>query len=416
VVNRIVELDRRRLVKYPGNYGRYLELSTRQHEQLAAAERRRQNLLRRELEWLRRGAMARSTKQKARKQRVAELQQLSYDSGQESVAMALAGRRLGKKVLEASGLSKRYGDLQLFEDVEFSLVPGDRIGIIGPNGAGKSTLLDILAGLTEADEGTVVWGSTVELGYYDQLNRGLDESARVIDFINDIAPLIRTDDGRRVEAAQMLKWFLFPRPQQQAYISALSGGERRRLYLLSVLARRPNVVFLDEPTNDLDIQTLTVLEQFMDHFQGCLVVVSHDRYFLDRNVDFLATFEKGSMSSRYPGPFSNYQRRRQEQMAAGKVDRPGKEDRLKRAAGGRGRTAEVGKTARKLSWKEARELERVEGRITELEQEKERLSQEINEAGGDYALLGKLAEQLKGVEAELDETMERWLVLSEMAQ
>jgi ATP-binding cassette subfamily F protein uup len=185
VVNRIVELDRRRLVKYPGNYGRYLELSTVRHEQMAAAERKRQNLLRRELEWLRRGAMARSTKQKARKQRVEELQRLQHDSGQENVAMALAGRRLGKKVLEASGLSKRYGELQLFEGVEFSLVPGDRIGIIGPNGAGKSTLLDILAGLTEADEGAVVWGSTVELGYYDQLNRGLDESARVIDFAAD---------------------------------------------------------------------------------------------------------------------------------------------------------------------------------------------------------------------------------------
>jgi ATP-binding cassette subfamily F protein uup len=324
--------------------------------------------------------------------------------------------------LEASGLSKRYGELQLFEGVEFSLVPGDRIGIIGPNGAGKSTLLDILAGLTEADEGAVVWGSTVELGYYDQLNRGLDESARVIDFINDIAPLIRTDgsrrvdDGRRVEAAQMLEWFLFPRPQQRAYISALSGGERRRLYLLSVLAQRPNVLFLDEPTNDLDIQTLTVLEQFMDHFQGCLVVVSHDRYFLDRNVDYLATFEKGSMSSRYPGPFSNYLRRRQEQIMAGKEVRPDEEDKSGLAGRGRGEGAVAGKTARKLSWKEARELERVEGRITELEQQKERLSREINEAGGDYALLGELAERLEGVEAKLEEQMERWLVLSEMAQ
>jgi ATP-binding cassette subfamily F protein uup len=412
VVNRIVELDRRQLVNYPGSYGRYLELSTRRQEQLAATERKRQNLLRRELAWLQRGAMARSTKQKARKQRVQELQQLRYNSGQDSVAMALAGRRLGKKVLEAHGLSKGYDNLRLFEDVDFSLDPGDRIGIIGPNGAGKSTLLDILAGWTEADAGEVIWGQTVELAYYDQLNRGLDESMRVIDFINDIAPLIRTDDGRRVEAAQMLEWFLFPRPQQRATISALSGGERRRLYLLSVLARRPNVLFLDEPTNDLDIQTLTVLEEFMDHFQGCLVVVSHDRYFLDRNVDFLATFENGSMSTRYPGPFSNYQQRRRAQAAAGEEDEPEEKSRSDRATEKEEQTRDRS-PARKLSWKEARELEGLEARIGELEQEKQQLSEEVNQAGGDYALLGALAERLEQVETELDQAMARWLVLSE---
>jgi ATP-binding cassette subfamily F protein uup len=412
VVNRIVELDRRQLVNYPGNYGRYLELSTQRQEQLAAAERKRQNLLRRELEWLRRGAMARSTKQKARKERVQELQQLNYDSGRENVAMALAGRRLGKKVLEARGLSKRYGDLQLFEDVDLTLNPGDRIGIIGPNGAGKSTLLDILAGQTQADSGEVIWGQTVELAYYDQLNRGLDKSLRVIDTINEIAPLVRTDDGRRVEAAQMLEWFLFPRPQQQAIISALSGGERRRLYLLSVLVRQPNVLFLDEPTNDLDIQTLTVLEQFMDHFQGCLVVVSHDRYFLDRNVDFLATFERGSMSTRYPGPFSNYQLRRQ--ALAAENDNSVEEKAEVGRETGKDKRAAPAQAERKLSWKEARELEQLEGQIAELEKEKERLSREVNGAGGDYELLGELAQQLDQAETELNEVMERWLVLSEM--
>ncbi len=412
VVNRIVELDRRQLINYPGSYSRYLELSTRRQEQLAAAERKRQNLLRRELAWLQRGAMARSTKQKARKQRVEELQQLRHDSGQDTVAMALAGRRLGKKVLEARGLSKRYDNLRLFENVDFALEPGDRIGIIGPNGAGKSTLLDILAGWTEADAGEVVWGQTVELAYYDQLNRGLDESARVIDFINDIAPLIRTDDGRRVEAAQMLTWFLFPRRQQQAYISALSGGERRRLYLLSVLARRPNVLFLDEPTNDLDIQTLTVLEEFMDHFQGCLVVVSHDRYFLDRNVDYLATFEKGSMSTRYPGPFSNYLEKKQAPATDGEEKSADEDAQNGRAVKKMARST-AGPRTGKLSWKEARELEQLEARIAELEQEKQQLGQDVNEAGGDYELLGELAARLEGVEAELEEVMERWLVLSE---
>jgi len=320
VVNRIVELDRRQLVSYPGNYQRYLELRTTRHERMAATERKRQNLLRRELEWLRRGAMARSTKQKARKTRIEELQRIHLDRGDENVAIALGARRLGKKVLEANGLAKAFDDIQLFEKVDLSLVKGDRIGLIGRNGVGKSTLLDILAGERDPDEGEVAWGSTVQLAYYDQLSRGLDESMRVIDYIEDKAPLIRTKEGRRVDAARMLEWFLFPRPQQQALISSLSGGEKRRLYLLWALVHQPNVLFLAEPTNDLDLPTLAVLEEFLDHFQGCLIVVSHDRYFLDRNVDFLATFENGTVSPRYPAPYSAYQKQRQELMEMGLED------------------------------------------------------------------------------------------------
>ncbi len=417
VVNRIVELDRRKLVNYPGNYSRYLEQRTRRHEQLAAAEEKRRNLLRRELEWLRRGAMARSTKQKARKQRIEALQQISYDRGEERVAMALAGRRLGKKVLEAWGLSKRYGEQQLFRDLDFSLMPGDRIGIIGPNGAGKTTLLNILSELTPADSGTVIWGKTVHLAYYDQLSRHLEDGKKVIEFIDDKAPLIQTDEGRRVDAAQMLEWFLFPRRQQQAYIGSLSGGERRRLYLLWVLIHQPNVLFLDEPTNDLDVQTLAVLEQFLDHFQGCLVVVSHDRYFLDRNVDYLMAFEDGAFTPRHPAPFSNFQRWRREMATQEKAPHeqaPRPED-----ATPRKRTGPPGEKGpedrpRKLSWKEARELERIEARIADLEVEKDRLSAAVNEAGGDYQLLGELAQQLQNLEEELERTLTRWLELSEV--
>jgi ATP-binding cassette subfamily F protein uup len=410
VVNRIVELDRRQLVNYPGNYRRYLEKRTQRHDSLVAAEVKRQNLLRRELAWLRRGAMARSTKQKARKGRIEELQQLRYDRGQETVAMALAGRRLGKKVLEAQGLSKSYGQLQLFEEVDFTLDPGDRVGIIGRNGVGKSTLLDILAGLTEPDSGRVSWGKTIHLGYYDQLSQGLDESKRVIDFINEKAPLIRTRDGYRVEAAQMLEWFLFPRPQQQAYIGSLSGGERRRLYLLWVLVHQPNVIFLDEPTNDLDIQTLTVLEEFLDHFQGCLVVVSHDRYFLDRNVDFLAVFEDGGMSTRYPMPYHNYQQMREEQAAQRKAaaTASGKKPAAEK------KPAAVLTSQRRLTWKETRELEDIEDRISVLEKEKAELETAVNEAGADYVLMQSLAEQLAAIDTELDEKMGRWLELSEI--
>ncbi|MCX7669988.1 MAG: ATP-binding cassette domain-containing protein, partial [Anaerolineae bacterium] len=244
VVNRIVDLDRRQLISYPGNYTRYLEQSAERHERLVKAEEDRRRTLRRELEWLRRSPMARGTKQKARKQRVEELKLLRYDSREERVAIQLAGRRLGKKVLEARGLCKAYGDLRVLDHLNFSLAPGDRVGIIGPNGAGKSTFLDILAGIRPADAGTVTWGDTVQIGYYDQRNVALDDALRVIDFIKAEAALIQAEERRKpawlqdedslhlVDAAQMLEWFLFPRPQQQARIGTLSGGERRRLYLL----------------------------------------------------------------------------------------------------------------------------------------------------------------------------------------
>ncbi len=420
VVTRIVELDRRQLVNYPGNYTRYLELRTERHDRLAQAEARRANLLRRELEWLRRSAAARTTKQKARKQRAEELLQIRADSGEERVTLALAGRRLGKKVLRARGLSKAYGDLCLFHDVDFDLAPGDRVGIIGPNGAGKSTFLDILAGKLAPDAGSVEWGETVHLGYYDQRSADLDDRQRVIDYIEEIAPIIHTADGERVDAARMLEWLLFPRPQQRAWISSLSGGERRRLYLLRTLILRPNVLFLDEPTNDLDLNTLEVLEEFLDHFRGALVVVSHDRYFLDRTVDSLVAFEDGRISSRYPAPFAVYQRLRAQEMAeqappasdrrADGAPTPRRQDPAPTRAGEGSKRA-----LRKLTWKEQRELEELEPRIEALEAQQKRLQAEINASGGDYARLAALAEQLRAVEAELDAAAERWLELSEAA-
>ncbi len=403
VVNKIVELDRRELVMYSGNYGRYLEKRALREEQLQTAEIKRQALLRRELEWLRRGAMARSTKQKARKQRVAELQKIQYDRGDQRVALALAGRRLGKRVLEATNLSKSYGDLTLFRDLDFQLNPGDRIGVIGPNGAGKSTFLDVLAGKTEPDTGSIQWGETVHLGYYDQQSAGLREDMRVIDYINDAAPLIRTQDGQRVEAAQMLEWFLFTRPEQQAKIGSLSGGERRRLYLLRTLIHQPNVLFLDEPTNDLDVQTLTVLEQFLDHFRGCLVVVSHDRYFLDRNVDFLMSFEAGVLGTRYPTPYETYRRLRQEAAAPPPPARK-KATKEKRPSA----------PQPQLTWKQKRELETLESRISDLERQKAALEEAINQSGRDYKKLQSLAEELTAVKKELETTELRWLELAEI--
>ncbi|MFN8457937.1 MAG: ABC-F family ATP-binding cassette domain-containing protein [Anaerolineae bacterium] len=407
VVNRIVELDRRQLISYPGNYSRYLELSAARQETLAAGELKRQNLLRRELEWLRRGAQARSTKQKARKQRVEELQQLSYDRGDQTVSIALAGRRLGKKVLQAGALSKSFAGRAIFQNVDFYLEPGDRIGIIGPNGAGKSTLLNILAGKLPSDTGTVEWGETVHLGYYDQQSSALDESQRVIDFIEAEAPLIRTKDGSVISAFQMLEWFLFPRAQQHAQIGTLSGGERRRLYLLYTLIHQPNVLFLDEPTNDLDIQTLGVLEEFLDHFQGSLVAVSHDRYFLDRTVDFLVSFENGMVSARYPAPFSTYQQLRQQNQPARKSDVEPVATSIVRL--------EEQPAPRKLTWKEQRELEELEAQIERMESQKATLQADINASGGDYVRLQRLAEQFHGLETELEIKLTRWLELSEVA-
>lgn len=408
VVNKIVELDRRKLVMYPGNYGRYLEQRTRREEQLNTAEVKQQGILRRELEWLRRGAQARSTKQKARKQRLEELREIQYDRGDERVAIALASRRLGKRVLEAADLSKRYEGPALFENLHFQLEPGDRIGIIGPNGTGKTTFLDVLAGKTAPDSGAVTWGQTVQLGYYDQHSSGLPEESRVIEYINNIAPNIGSADGVRVEAAQMLEWFLFTRPEQQARISSLSGGERRRLYLLATLIPQPNVLFLDEPTNDLDVQTLAVLEQFLDHFAGCLVAVSHDRYFLDRNVDFLMSFEDGVLGTRFPTPYESYRRLREE--AAPLPPAASTAPVLSAAPA----TKPAGRLP-KLTWQEKRELENLETAVATLEVHITRLETEINEVGSDYVRLQMLAAELKTTQVELDTAVARWLELSEIA-
>ena len=409
VVNRIVELDRRKLVSYPGNYTRYLELRTERHERLAATEADRQRRLRQELEWLRRAPKARGTKQKARKQRVEEMQKLRYDSGEGRVAMTLAGRRLGKKVLEARNLSKGYGDVQLFTDIDMHLDPGDRIGIIGPNGAGKSTFLDILAGKVQPDTGTVIWGETVHLGYYDQESAGLPNEKRVIDFIMDQAPLILGEDGERVDAARALEWFLFPRPHQRTYIKDLSGGERRRLYLLRTLVHRPNVLLLDEPTNDLDIQTLTVLEQFMDNFQGSLIVVSHDRYFLDRCVDFLVHFEDGEVSGRYPAPYSSFKRLRTE------ADRP--QTSQPQTAEEQYKTIGAENSSQRgLSWKEQREMDDLETQIAVFEEQKASIVLAINKSGDDYLQLQALADELKAVEQRLEKSMKRWTELAEMRE
>ncbi len=398
VANQIVELDRRKLVKYTGNYQEYLTARDERHEMLAKKEEKRRAFLRRELEWLRRSPMARGTKQKARIQRVKEISTIAYDRGSQRVALALSSRRLGSRVLSAENLSITFDNNPLFQNVDFHLERGDRIGIVGPNGAGKSTLLNLLAGKLKSPTGKIEMGETVVLGYYDQQAENLQNEMRVLEFIARELPLIQTKDGERIEAAQMLEWFLFTRKEQQSRIGSLSGGERRRLYLLSILMHQPNVLFLDEPTNDLDIQTLQVLEQFLDNFDGCLVTVSHDRYFLDRNVDFIYLFDDGKIGSRYPSPW----------RPEDKDEGGGMKDEKKKME-----THRAPRAAKKLSWKESRELERLETDIEAFETRKSEIEIAMNEAGGDYVRIGELSAELDTLLANLDEAEYRWLELSE---
>lgn len=408
VVNRIVELDRRQLVSYDGNYSHYLELRQTRHERLAAEEQKRQKFLKRELEWIRRTPMARGTKQKARKQRIAELQRIHYDADTDRVAMALASRRLGKTVLTARGLTKSYDGTQVVKEVDFSLGPGDRFGLLGPNGAGKSTFLDMLAGKLQADAGQIIWGETVRLGYYDQRTVELPESQRLLKFIEAEAAVIQTTDGSRVEAAQMLEWFLFPRKMQWGRIGSLSGGERQRLYLLRTLIHQPNVLLLDEPTNNLDIQTLAVVEEFLDAFSGCLVVVSHDRYFLDRTVDFILPFEDGRLGKRYPAPYDLYRHLRAEDEGtdrASTTTRPASHE--------SGSSRRMTASRQKLTWDEKQELEKLEIQIANWEKEKAQLQQRINDSGNDYQKLLTLSSALTTVETSLESAFEHWAELCE---
>ncbi len=411
IVNRMLELDRGQVFSYEGNYTRFLEQKAAREARAVSAEEARQNLLRKELDWLRRGARARSTKQKAHVQRVYDLMEERPDRPQESLSIDLGARRIGKRVLELEHISKSYDGQTLINDLSLSLRRDDRLGIIGPNGSGKSTLLNMIAGRAAPDAGRVVVGETVHLSYYDQESQGLDESQRVIDYIREAAELVRGADGALVAASQMLEQFLFPHDAQWARISTLSGGERRRLYLLRALMFAPNLLLLDEPTNDLDIQTLTVLEEYLDSFQGAVVVVSHDRYFLDRTMQHLLVFAgDGSGSIReYPGGYTLYEElRQQEQSAAAAPPAPRRAPTPAKPAGA--------DQPRRLSFKEQRELTELEQRIAALEASQQELSDQINQAGSDYQRYQQLSEEMARRAAELEAAFERWAELAERAE
>ncbi|NCJ08097.1 ATP-binding cassette domain-containing protein [Synechococcales cyanobacterium C] len=417
VTNRILEIDRGDLYPYEGNYAYYLEKKAEAEAADLSSQRKHAGVLRRELEWLKRGPKARSTKQKARIDRIRDMQAETFKAAKGKVDITTAGRRIGKKVIELDGVSKGFEGRTLIQDFSYHFSPEDRIGIIGPNGVGKSTLLNLITGRQKPDAGQVEIGSTIHMGYFDQHSEDvtLNPQQRVIDYLKDVAELITTVDGSVITASQMLERFLFPPNQQYAPIHKLSGGERRRLFLLRVLMEAPNVLILDEPTNDLDVQTLAVLEDYLEDFNGCVIVVSHDRYFLDRTVDSLFAFETNGTLRQYPGNYSlylDYQQRetpvvevkalkRQQQTApAPQPDPPP--------------SSQLAAKPRKLSYKEKREYEALETQIPQMEAEKTELEKQLyHSPPGGYTAVQELSTRLAELTQAIDRATERWLELAE---
>lgn len=421
VTNRIVELDKGKLYSYQTNYQGFIKLKAERLEMAAASERKRQSILRVELEWMQRGARARSTKQKAHIQRYEALRDQKAPEIDGKVEMESAATRLGRTTVEIENLCKSYGDKILIRDFTYIFLKNDRIGIIGPNGAGKSTLMKMIAGWVQPDAGTIEIGQTVRMGYFSQENEDMDESLRVIDYIKNVAEYVKTKDGS-ISASQMLERFLFPSHMQYTTIGKLSGGERRRLYLLRILMDAPNVILLDEPTNDLDIQTLTILEDYLDSFQGIVITVSHDRYFLDRVVRRIFAFEGDGRVRQYEGGFTDYQAALFErEMLAGTDSgtsgkkRSSEEDTAKQEAKADAEAARRQGRKLRFSYKEQKDYETIEADIAALEEKIETLEKDMEASAHDFVKLNQLMAEKEELEAALEEKMDRWMYLEELA-
>jgi ABC transport system ATP-binding/permease protein len=414
VTNRIFELDRGKLYSYDGNYEYFLEKKAERIEQEQSSEQKRQNILRRELAWLHRGAKARTTKQKARIQRVETLKEQKNDLNNEKIEMAIGSSRLGKKVIEVNEISKSYDNRLLIKDFTYIVMPNDRLGIIGPNGSGKSTLLNMLAGRIQPDSGTIDTGSTVNIAYYTQNSIEMDDTMRVLEYIKEGAEVIYTKDGHAITAAQMLERFLFAPHMHWTMISKLSGGERRRLYLLRILMSEPNVLFLDEPTNDLDTETLAILEDYLESFPGAVITVSHDRYFLDRVVHHVFAFEGNGKLRDFIGSYSDYldvrKLEREAEMAEEKEVKQTNNEIEKTTI------ANTNNKTRKLSFKEKREWEEVNEKIPFLEEKIKKLKEEVSTSGSDYGKVQDLFREQEQAEGELEAVIERWAELSEIIE
>ena len=427
VVTRIVEIDHGKFYSYPGSYSRFVELKAERQNMEIATERKRQSILRTELQWLMRGARARSTKQKAHIQRIEQMQEIQApDVAEQKVEMSSVASRLGRKTIEAEHISKSYDGKVLFDDFSYIFLKGDRIGIVGRNGCGKSTLLKVLTGNLQPDSGSVDFGSTVKIAYFSQENEALDERLKAIEYVREGAEYIRTKDGV-ITASAMLERFLFDGEKQWTQISRLSGGEKRRLYLLRLLMEAPNVLILDEPTNDLDIRTLTVLEDYLDEFEGIVITVSHDRYFLDRVVRRIFAFEGGGQVRQYEGGYSDYDAVRTREgrnpedsdSVDGKNSRTGAVDGIDQAETGNSEAASKRPPREKklkLSYKEEREAAVIDDEIAALEEKIQDLEAQIASNASNFVKLNELMAQKAQAEEALEQKMDRWVYLNDLME
>ena len=405
VCNRITELSHCRIRHYEANYSKYLEQKTQQEEMDQAAQRKRQSILRVEYQWIMRGAQARRTKNKDRIARYEELKAQAAPETDGAVEMATLSSRLGRKTVELDHVSKAFGDHVVLRDFTYHIARDDRVGIVGRNGAGKSTLLNLIAGKLTPDSGTVDWGETVRIGYFSQEGRELDPRQRVYDFIHEVAGQVKTREGN-FSATQMMERFLFPTQLQGQPIGKLSGGERRRLYLLSLLMEAPNILLLDEPTNDLDVTTLAILEEYLETFPGAVLAVSHDRYFLDKMAHQIFEVGEEGQVTRYSGNYSDYLDKRQATSA------PAQEEKAeKKPAGKPARQKKL-----KFTFKEQREYDTIEADIAALEARIAQREGEMLACGSDYGKLQDLTKEQEADQAALEEKMERWLYLTDLAE
>ena len=411
VVNRIVELDHGKLYSYPANYSQYLELKAQREEMALATERKRQSLYRKELAWIQRGARARSTKAQFRVDRFEQLKNSEYVPDQSKLEVSALSSRLGRKIIEIDNISKAFDGKQLVRDFSYNLLRGDRIGIIGPNGYGKTTLVRMICGLLKPDSGTIVRGDTVKIGYFSQesfIGEEFDPSVKAVDYIRSISQEIQTPEGT-LSASQMMEKFLFPSELQYTEIGRLSGGERRRLYLLRVLMEAPNVLVLDEPTNDLDIETLAVLEDYLESFPGVVIAVSHDRYFLDKLMNHVFVLAGNGEVRHYIGGYADYRADVAEQERI-------KKQSTASVSNGEKRDGRNQREKLKFSFKEQREYEQIDQVIAELEEKIEETEQQIRSNSSDYTALQQLTQEKEELEEQLAQKMERWVYLNDLAE
>ena len=404
VANRILEMYLGKSYEYEANYEKYLELKLQRLEMAQASERKRQSILRVEKQWIMRGARARSTKNKAHIQRYEELRDMDSPETEESMKTIAAGAsRLGRKTIELENISKTFGDKCVIRDFSYNLLRNDRIGIVGRNGAGKSTLLNIIAGVLEPDTGSIDYGATVKIGYFSQEGAELDLDMKACEYIREIAPYLETSEGQ-ISATMMMEKFLFTSDLQYSLIGKLSGGERRRLFLLGILMSAPNVLLLDEPTNDLDIETLQVLEEYLHTFPGAVISVSHDRYFLDKTATSIFEVAQDGTINRFVGGYSDYAEavKDRENTPKEKKEKPKQ-------------THEPARTQKlKFSFKEQREFDTIDETIAETEAKIEDLAAEIDKNAADYVKLSELMAEKEVQEAELERLMDRWMYLNEL--